>query len=159
MLEWVFLRNVKYLVCPISAALSWPLTMRRAQAILVIVALLATPLALLARSAAGSMSGCAGMCCPTHGSPCRSRTSRKNAVPSRRSSAMSFECTMTSGHHGIDYGLIVPVAPTAPSAITSVGTPDVTVRLLHSDSRSCILWFSFYSVSTSATLALVSLIA
>jgi len=32
---------------------------------------------------------------------------------------------MTPGHHRIDYGLISTVAPTTPSAITSVGVPDV----------------------------------
>jgi hypothetical protein len=37
-----------------------------------------------------------------------------------------FECTMTSGHHGVDYGLVVPVAATAPSAIASVGIPGVS---------------------------------
>jgi hypothetical protein len=124
MLEWVFLRNVKYLVCPISAALSWPLTMRRAQAILVIVALLATPLALLARSAAGSMSGCAGMCCPTHGGHA-ARVLHEKMLCHHGEAGHLFECSMTPGHHGIDYGLISTVAPTTPSAVTSFGAPDV----------------------------------
>jgi hypothetical protein len=113
------------LVRPIFAALSWPLTMRRAQAILVIVALLATPLALLARSAAGSMSGCAGICCPTHGSHA-AHVLHEKMLCHHGELGHVLECTMTSGHHGVDYGLIVPVAPTAPSAIASVGIPDVS---------------------------------
>jgi hypothetical protein len=112
-------------VRPIFAALSWLLTMRRAQAILVIVALLATPLALLARSAAGSMSGCAGMCCPTHGSHA-ARVLHEKMLCHHGELGHVLECTMTSGHHGVDYGLIVPVAPTAPSAIASVGIPDLS---------------------------------
>ena len=45
------------------AELIWLLTMRRTQAILVIVALLATPLALLARGMNGGNSECTTMCC------------------------------------------------------------------------------------------------
>jgi len=107
--------------------------MRRAQAILLIVALLATPLALLARSGAGSMSGCAGMCCATHGSHA-ARVLHEKMLCHHGEHGHAFECTMTSGHLSVDYGLIVPVAPTAPSAIASVGIPnasrDVTEQLL-----------------------------
>src|ERR1700729_2166523 len=113
------------LVRSIFAALSWRLTMRRAQAILVIVALLATPLALLARSAAGSMSGCAGMCCPAHGAHA-ARVLHEKMLCHQGELGHVFECAMTSGHHGVDYGLIVTVAPTAPSAIASVGIPDIS---------------------------------
>jgi hypothetical protein len=113
------------LVRSIFAALSLRLDMRRAQAILVIVALLATPLALLARSAGGSMSGCAGMCCPTHGSHA-ARVLHEKMLCHHGEFGHVFECTMTSRHHGVDYGLIVPVAPTAPSAIAFVGIPDVS---------------------------------
>jgi hypothetical protein len=98
--------------------------MRRAQAILVIVALLATPLALLARSAAGSMSGCTGMCCPTHGTHA-ARVLHEKMLCHHGEAGHFFECSMTPGHHGIDYGLISTVAPTTPSAITSVGDPDI----------------------------------
>lgn len=106
------------------AALSSLLAMRRAQAILVIVALLATPLALLARSAAGTMSGCAGMCCPTHRTHA-ARVLHEKMLCHHGELGHVFKCTMTSGHHGVDYGLIVPVAPSAPSAIASVGIPGV----------------------------------
>jgi hypothetical protein len=98
--------------------------MRRAQAILVIVALFATPLALLARSAEGSMSGCAGMCCPTHGSHA-ARALHEKMLCHHGEAGHFIECTMTPGHHGLDYGLIAPVAPTTPSAIAFIGAPDV----------------------------------
>src|ERR1700732_5383821 len=99
--------------------------MRRAPAILLIVALLATPLPWLARSADASMSGCAGMCCPTH-VPHAARVLHEKMLCHHGEFGHVFECMMTSGHHGVDYGLIVPVAPTAPSAIASVGIPGVS---------------------------------
>jgi len=98
--------------------------MRRAQAILAIIALLSTPLALLARSAGGTMSGCAGMCCPIHGAHA-ARVLHEKMPCHHGEPGHFFECTMTPGHHGIDYGLISTVAPTSPSAITSVSAPDV----------------------------------
>jgi len=98
--------------------------MRRAQAILLIIALFATPLALLARSTDGSMSGCAGMCCPAHGSHA-ARWLHEKMLCHHGEAGQFFDCTMTPGHHGIDYGLIAPVAPTAPSAIAFIGAPDV----------------------------------
>src|ERR1700722_10779620 len=99
--------------------------MRRAQAILVIVALLATPLALLARSAGGSMSGCAGMCCPTH-VPHAARVLHEKMLCHHGEFAHVFERMMTSGQPCLDYRLSLPVAPTAPSAIGSVGSPGVS---------------------------------
>jgi hypothetical protein len=98
--------------------------MRRAQAILVVIALLATPLALLARSSHGSMSGCAGMCCPTHG-PHAARGLHETMLCHHGEAGHFFECTMTPGHHGFDYGLIASLAPTTPSAIAFMGAPDV----------------------------------
>ena len=98
--------------------------MRRAQAILVVIALLAAPLALLARSSDGSMSGCAGMCCPTHG-PHAARVLHEKMLCHHGEAGHVFECTMTPGHHGFDYGLIAPIAPATPSAIAFIGAPDV----------------------------------
>src|SRR5580658_6725913 len=103
--------------------------MRRAKAILVIVALLATPLALVARSA-NRMAGCAGMCCPLHGSHA-SRVLHEKMTCQHTDVQHIIECTMTSGHHGTDNGFIAPVAPTAPSATTAVGKPDVRRNTLY----------------------------
>jgi len=125
MLEGAPVRKVTRLVRPIFAALSWLVIMRRAQAILIIVALLATPLALLARSSAGGMSGCTGMCCPTHGTHA-ARVLHEKMLCHHGNLGHVLECTMTSRHHGVDYSLIVPVAPTAPSTIAFVGIPDVS---------------------------------
>ncbi|MGB8542158.1 MAG: hypothetical protein WCD49_11035 [Candidatus Acidiferrales bacterium] len=100
--------------------------MRRAQAILIIIALLATPLALLARSADGSMSGCTGMCCPTHRSSHAARVLPEKMLCHHGEAGHLFNCTMMPGHHGIDYGLIAPVAPTSPSAVAFISAPDVS---------------------------------
>ena len=98
--------------------------MRRAQAILVIVALLATPLALLARGVNGEASECTSMCCLPHG---HHAGQHKEMGCQHGEIGHVFECTMKSGHH-TDYGLISPIVPTVPSAIAFLAIPDA-----HSD--------------------------
>jgi hypothetical protein len=100
--------------------------MRRAQAILVIIALLATPLALLARGVNGEASECTSMCCLPHG---HHAAQHKDMECQHGATGHVFECTMTSGHH-TDYGLIAPVAPTLPSAVAFVAIPDVSRDIL-----------------------------
>ena len=99
--------------------------MRRTQAILVIVALLATQLALLARGVSGEASECSSMCCLSHG---HHAAQHKDMDCQHGGMAHVFECAMTSGHH-MDYGLIAPIVPAVPSAVTSVATPDVQRRI------------------------------
>jgi hypothetical protein len=94
--------------------------MRRAQAILVIVALLATPLALLARGVSSEASECSNMCCLPHG---HHAAQHKNMECQHGGTGHLIECTMTSSHH-MAYGLIAPIAPTVPSAIAFLAIPD-----------------------------------
>jgi hypothetical protein len=95
--------------------------MRRAQAILVIVALLATPLALLARGVNGDASECTRMCCLLHAH----ETAQHKTMECRHAAiGHAFECTMRSGHHTPD-GLIAPILPTAPSAVAFIAIPGV----------------------------------
>ncbi|MFZ3333372.1 MAG: hypothetical protein WA197_22225 [Candidatus Acidiferrales bacterium] len=102
--------------------------MRRTQAILVILALLATPLALLARAIGMDSMACNGMCCLPHG-PHHAMA----ANPPQRSAhdgmscehgalAHIVECTMKPGHQRIEYGFVSPLAPTRPSALASIET-------------------------------------
>jgi hypothetical protein len=98
--------------------------MRRAQAILVIVALLATPLALLARGVNGEASECSSMCCLPHG---HHAAQHKDMECQHHGIGHVFECTMNSGRHTA-YGLVAPIVPTLPSAIAFLAIPDV-----HSD--------------------------
>jgi hypothetical protein len=101
--------------------------MRRMQAILVIVALLSTPLALLARATGTDSMACNdGMCCLPHG-PHRSTPHHATQGPLREGMSCEhgttshiIECTMSAGHHRTDYGLLSPIAPTKPSALAAV---------------------------------------
>ena len=95
--------------------------MRRAQAILVIVSLFATPLALLARGVNAGASECNSMCCLPHG---HHAAQHKDMECQHGSTGHVFECTMKSAAH-TDYGLIAPIVPAVPSAIAFLAIPDV----------------------------------
>jgi hypothetical protein len=106
--------------------------MRRAQAILVIIALLATPLALLARAASAGTADCNRMCCLPHGShsahihdPIKSSAAQGAFCP-HGAAQQDCSCVMRAGDHHIDYGFLAPIVPTAPSAIVSVAIPEVS---------------------------------
>jgi hypothetical protein len=88
--------------------------MRRAQAILVVVALLAAPLALLARGMACESSSCTMMCCLPQGSH------------SHQGQPMACNCPMKSGKRLPDFGLLAPIAPTAPAAHVTLAAPEIT---------------------------------
>jgi hypothetical protein len=100
--------------------------MRRTQAIVVIVALLATPLALLARASGTEPMDCNGMCCLPHGlhhsMPHRTPQGSTHDGMSCEHDALGhiLECTMKPGHQRTDYGLLLPLAPTKASALASI---------------------------------------
>jgi hypothetical protein len=100
--------------------------MRRGQAILVILALLATPLSLLARATAPSPMDCNGMCClphgPHHSMPHQTPQNSGHEGISCEHGELGhgYECSMKSGHHNMDYGFSSPIAPTRASAIASI---------------------------------------
>jgi hypothetical protein len=100
--------------------------MRRTQAILVILALLATPLSLLARATGMDSMACNGMCCLPHGqhhsTPVNTSQHSPHDGMSCEHGALGhfLECAMKSGHPRVDYGYLSPLAPTRPSALASV---------------------------------------
>jgi hypothetical protein len=100
--------------------------MRRAKAILVIVAMLATPLALLARGVNGEASECTSMCCLPHA---HHAAQHQGMECQHGTTGHAFECTMNSAHH-THYGLIAPIVPTLPSSIALVAIPDVSRNIL-----------------------------
>jgi hypothetical protein len=108
--------------------------MRRAHAILVIMALVAAPLALVARSLAASASDCNGYCCLTHG-----RHSHRSQTPPPKSpddgmqchqgeSARAMDCSMRSGYTGMDFGLLAPIVPVTPSLLDRIAAPAASRR-------------------------------
>jgi hypothetical protein len=101
--------------------------MRRAEAILAIVALLATPLALLARGRAGATAICDRVCClprGSHSAQARNPADQPEGMSCHHGAAGHMvDCVMKSGDHRADYGLNAPIAPTTPSAIVSLTIP------------------------------------
>jgi hypothetical protein len=110
--------------------------MRRGHAVLVILALLASPLALLARGMAGETGECNRMCCLRHGShsgagPHAADLSSSDGMMCHRGTAVhSCECAMSSGQSSLDYGFLAPIVPTTPSTIVSILNPEISREYL-----------------------------
>jgi len=99
--------------------------MRRAHAILVILALLATPMALLARSDCNS-SACNCMCDIVN----RSLLAHAHHPPLCGQAATSMRhCSMNTTHNPPDYGLNTLMAPTAPLPLATLASLPATARL------------------------------
>lgn len=107
--------------------------MRRVQAILVIVALLATPLALLARAVDPGMPDCDGMCCLPHGSHHHAPARNERPAPEQEGMACHHgaaghmvDCSMKSDGQRMDYGLSAPFPPAQTSALAFIDRPKVS---------------------------------
>ena len=96
--------------------------MRHAQIIVVMVALLTTPLALLARGIACDNCTCTSMCCMPHGqhSP--------NMGMMCHGSAEKMQCGPNSRHKALDFGFIAPIAPTHAMSMVKLIVPAPTRR-------------------------------
>jgi hypothetical protein len=100
--------------------------MRRPQAIFVIVALLATPLALVAHGMAEDAGGCDRMCCLRHAThPAAEKSVNEGMACHHSAAGRKCECAISSGGSPIDYGFLAPIVPTSPSAIVSILNPQV----------------------------------
>lgn len=106
--------------------------MRRAPAILVVAALLAIPLAMLARSGPCEQTRC--LCCLMHGSQAQH--------------GKALQCSHCRGQKkcGIgsqlpDYGLIAPIAPTSPATQFVIAGPATVRLLIHLYSQEAIPGF------------------
>ena len=101
-------------------------TMQRTKAILVILALLASPLALLARTANGGASECGRMCCLPHGH----HVAQSEKMECHHSNQKNCpDCAMKSGQQNLPYGLIAPIVPSTPSALASVAIPGSSANI------------------------------
>ncbi|MGH9745654.1 MAG: hypothetical protein ACRD59_06035 [Candidatus Acidiferrales bacterium] len=122
--------------------------MQRAQAILIVLALLATPLSLFARTSAGMSSDCNNLCCLPHGSHAAhshavAAASKQEGMSCHHGAAgHRAECTMKAGHHAMDYGFFAPIAPTTPSAIVRASSPASARLALTQSSASLLLGFT-----------------
>jgi hypothetical protein len=98
--------------------------MRRTKSILVIVALLAIPLAPIAWGMACEASSAPMMCCLPH------------ATHSQQGKPMMCHCPMKSGKHLPDVGLIAPIPPATPAAFTRINAPEDARRTFVAFSQS-----------------------
>jgi len=102
--------------------------MHRAQAILVIIALLSAPLSLMAHSANADPATCGGMCCLPHHAH-QHPASRQPAQQNHQHHGESCDhdatsqlpnCAFDCGHPRQDYSFLSPIAPTRPSNLASI---------------------------------------
>jgi hypothetical protein len=103
-------------------------SMRRAQSVLLVIALLATPLALLARANSYAASDCGQFCCLPHAAHAsETRQSIADGMSCQHGAAgHTLICSMKSGSHHIDYGLNSPVDPTSVSSLIQIAPPVVS---------------------------------
>jgi hypothetical protein len=97
--------------------------MRRVHVILVIVALLATPLALLARADCGE-AACDCMCSLVQKSLSSTNQHSHAEMLCGQAAGQKPACTMNARHQPPDYGLNTLMAPTAPLSFAVLPPPD-----------------------------------
>jgi hypothetical protein len=107
--------------------------MRRAQAILLITALLAAPLALLARAIPGDQAACNRTCCFPRGQHSFEQAKRMSCHHGAAGHAL--DCTVRSDRQP-DYGFIAPIAPTFPASHVELVAPDLTGLLSRPQAES-----------------------
>jgi len=95
--------------------------MRRIQAVSLLIALLAVPLALIARGYACVPQQCTMMCCLPHA---RADAHMKmNCSGAGRAPACTMQC---NSHKNVDYGLTAPLAPTQLAEGVALSAPKVS---------------------------------
>jgi hypothetical protein len=103
--------------------------MRRTQAIVIVIALLASPFSLLARASFGMGSDCNNLCCLIHGSHvghahmATTKAPQSDMACHHGEVGHAIECTMKAGHNGPDFGFFAPIALTSPSALVTLTSP------------------------------------
>lgn len=95
--------------------------MQRVKAAIVLVALLAIPLALLARGMACESTAGPMICCMLHGSH-------------HGNQPMVCHCAGKSSSHVPDFGLIAPLPPTEPEAFAAIAAPGSLRQPMYSQS-------------------------
>jgi len=109
---------------------------RRIQSVSLILALLAVPLALVARGYACAPQQCTMMCCLAHKHAMNMNCAGSGSAGS---SACAMQC---SSNKNIDYGLASPLPPTQLSAAFLLPAPRSAEMLFAADYRHAVSGFS-----------------
>jgi hypothetical protein len=99
---------------------------------LVIIALLATPLALLARGIACAPSDCN---CAMAELASHSAAQNQHLCGATKHVPM---CGTHPGHHPLDYGVIAPIAPTAPLPYAQLTRPAISAEIIAQYAQSTV---------------------
>jgi hypothetical protein len=112
--------------------------MLRFPAYLVIVGLLAAPLALLARGIVCNPAECNCMLV------CAGQASHAAAADRRLCGSTKHApmCGTHQGHHALDYGFIAPIAPTAPLPHAQLAAPLISHEFVALYAQSAVAGFS-----------------
>jgi len=105
--------------------------MRRAQAILVFLSLLATPLALIARGEACA-AACAKSCCLI-ASHARNAADSHHACHGQAPVPRGMCCSGVSSSHALDYGFTTPLPQTVLTSSQGVERPQIERRIISRD--------------------------
>jgi hypothetical protein len=105
--------------------------MRRLHAILAIVAMLAAPLALLARAGACVHPCCEKLCCDSPQANAKQESNTVGLMCHRHASAAAETCFVKSNcNHALEYGFASPLPPTVFFAAEELRAPQVQPRAL-----------------------------
>jgi len=114
--------------------------MRRTQTVLIIVALLATPLALVARGMACESPACPCACERLHG---HAPSQQTQSVTLRRiATGYCPYCGKKLGHHTTDFGFLAPIAPTAPIPAAALPRPHIARAAAATFEQASVAGFS-----------------
>ncbi|MGH9774629.1 MAG: hypothetical protein ACRD50_06740 [Candidatus Acidiferrales bacterium] len=107
--------------------------MRRANCILALLALLAAPLALLARNQACEQDDCTMTCCRPHSQTHQTRVPDATQTKGHcQHQASDDECCCqmrSAGNHGPNLGIAAPLPPTLPESVHSIPAPPYSRNL------------------------------
>jgi hypothetical protein len=123
------------------------LGVRRAQAITLILAMLAAPLVLLAQSGPGA-AGCDRMCCLPHRHHAPqpqsegSRAQDEEMACHRGAAGHTMKCQMSARHSGIISGRVAPFPPTILPATGHLAAPAIASETRFSNQNKIPIGFS-----------------
>jgi len=116
--------------------------MRRAQAIIVLIAMLASPLALFARSEACA-DACTKSCCIALHHSTRTSTQKAGHCHGANHTPAARCCDEPTSNHALDYGFTVLMPFSILPNVASIAPPSISRTTLPSDTLFAPLAFTF----------------